>query len=77
MSQKGWSEKNLRGWALCILLQLQALVASWASSSPSLELPEDVIFFQGEGGSLTRTSSSIKVVNSSTATLNSLMYAAS
>ena len=43
----------------------------------SLELLEDVIFFQGEGGFFARMSSSVKEVNSSIASLNSLMHIAS
>ena len=45
----GVVRKEPRGWALCILLQSHAFMATWASSSTILELLEDVIFFQGEG----------------------------
>ena len=41
--RKGLVQKEPQGWALCILLQLHALAASWASSSPSLELLEDAL----------------------------------
>ena len=46
--------KEPLGKDLCLQFQPCALVASWTSSSPSLELLKDVIFFQDKGGSFIR-----------------------
>ena len=48
--RKGVVTKEPRGWALWVLLQLCSLTAFLVSSSSSLKLLKDVIFFQGEGG---------------------------
>ena len=50
--RKGVVKKGPLEQALCIGFQLCTLVASWTPSSPSLELLQEVIFFQGEGGHL-------------------------
>ena len=45
--------------------------------APSLEPLKDVIFTQGKGGSFASMSSSVKEVNGSIASLNSLMHTTS
>ena len=59
--RKGVIGKELQGWALWHLLWLQSLMASWTSSSTPLEHQEEVVFTQGKGGSLARTSWSVNV----------------
>ena len=49
----------------------------WASSSATSEHWKGVTITQGDGGSLARTSLSVKVVNGSTHLLNSLMHSTS
>ena len=73
--RKGMVEMEPQGWALWYLL-LHSLVDSGPSSSATSEHWEGVTITQGDGGSLERTSSSMKLVNGPMHLLNSLTHSA-